>query len=219
MTEVRAGLPIVGFADADAFEAWIEAQSDDAPGLWLKLAKKGSRIASLSKAEAIDAALCHGWIDGQLDTYDEACWLIRFTPRKPRSKWSEVNRTRALQLIEAGRMRPTGLAQIEVAKSAGLWEVAYAPSSRAEVPPDLQAAANALGRVIASLQLRGISADQMPLRTPYQLDDCAWVANRWCELLPLPPDLKQRLMELDNPLVRLELVNDLLERQGLLRNI
>ena len=104
MTEVRAGLPIVGFADADAFEAWIEAQSDDAPGLWLKLARKGSRIASLSKAEAIDAALCHGWIDGQLDTYDE----IRFTPRKPRSKWSEVNRARALQLIEAGRMRPAG---------------------------------------------------------------------------------------------------------------
>ena len=86
------------------------------------------------------------------------------------------------------------------------------------VPPDLQAAANALGRVIASLQARGISADQMPLRAPYQLDDCAWVANRWCELLPLPPELKQRLMELDNPLVRLELVNDLLERQGLLRN-
>ena len=136
MTEVRAGLPIVGFADADAFEAWIEAQSDDAPGLWLKLARKGSRIASLSKAEAIDAALCHGWIDGQLDTYDE----IRFTPRKPRSKWSEVNRTRASQLVEAGRMRPAGLAQIEAAKSEGRWEVAYAPASRAEVPLDLRAA-------------------------------------------------------------------------------
>ena len=140
MTEVRAGLPIVGFADAGAFEVWIEAQSDDAPGLWLKLAKNGSKIVSLSKAEAIDAALCHGWIDGQLDTYDDACWLVRFTPRKPRSKWSEINRTRALQLIEAGRMRPTGLAQIEAAKSDGRWEVAYAPASRAEVPPDLRAA-------------------------------------------------------------------------------
>ena len=140
MTEVRAGLPIVGFADASAFEAWIEAQSGDAPGLWLKLAKKDSRITSVSKAEAIDAALCHGWIDGQLDTYDDACWLVRFTPRKPRSKWSEVNRTRALQLIEAGRMRPAGLAQIEAAKNDGRWEVAYAPASRAEVPPDLQAA-------------------------------------------------------------------------------
>ena len=139
MTEVRAGLPIVGFADAGAFEAWIEARSDDAPGLWLKLAKKGSRIASLSKAEAIDAALCHGWIDGQLDKYDDTCWLVRFTPRKPRSKWSEVNRTRALQLIEAGRMQSAGLAQVEAAKSDGRWEVAYAPASRSAVPPDLQA--------------------------------------------------------------------------------
>ena len=140
MTEVRAGLPIVGFADASAFEAWIEAHSGDAPGLWLKLVKKDSRITSVSKAQAIDAALCHGWIDGQLDTYDDACWLVRFTPRKPRSKWSEVNRTRALQLIEAGRMRPAGLAQIEAAKSDGRWEVAYAPASRAEVPLDLRAA-------------------------------------------------------------------------------
>lgn len=140
MAEVRTGLPIIGFADARAFELWIAAQPNDAPGLWLKLAKKGSGIANLSKAEAIDAALCHGWIDGQLDKYDDACWLIRFTPRKPRSKWSEVNRTRALQLIEAGRVRPAGLAQIETAKEDGRWDAAYAPASRAEVPPDLQAA-------------------------------------------------------------------------------
>lgn len=142
MTELRAGLPIIGFANASAFEAWLEAQPDDSPGLWLKLAKKGSGIASLSKAEAIDAALCHGWIDGQLDKYDDACWLVRFTRRKPRSKWSAVNRTRALQLIEAGRMRPTGLAQVEAARDDGRWEAAYAPASRAEVPSDLQAALN-----------------------------------------------------------------------------
>ncbi len=121
MTELRAGLPIIGFADASEFEAWIEAQPNDASGLWLKLAKKDSWIASLSKAEAIDAALCHGWIDGQLDKYDDACWLIRFTPRKLRSKWLEVNRTRALQLIEAGRMQSAGLAQIEAAKKR--WSV------------------------------------------------------------------------------------------------
>ncbi len=143
MTETKAGLPIIGFADAVAFETWIVAQSNDAAGLWLKLAKQGSGIASLSKAEAIDAALFHGWIDGQLDKYDDCHWLIRFTPRRPRSKWSEINRARALELIEAGRMRLAGLVQIEAAKHDGRWDAAYAPASRAEVPPDLQAALDA----------------------------------------------------------------------------
>ena len=140
MSETKAGLPIIGFATSAAFEAWIETQPSDAPGLWLKLAKKGSGIASLSKADAIDTALCHGWIDGQLDKYDDRCWLIRFTPRKPRSKWSEVNRNRALELIEAGRMRPAGFTQVAAAKNDGRWEDAYAPASRAQVPQDLQAA-------------------------------------------------------------------------------
>ena len=97
----------------------------------------------MSKADAIDAALCHGWIDGQLDRYDDACWLVRFTPRKRSSKWSQNNRTRALELIEAGRMRPTGLAEVEAAKADGRWDVAYAPASTAQPPPDLQAALDA----------------------------------------------------------------------------
>ena len=134
MTEMRSGLPIIGFADAAAFEGWIEAQPPDAPGLWVKFSKKGSGAASVSKAEAIDVALCHGWIDGQLDSYDDAWWLTRFTPRKPRSKWSQLNRTRALQLIEQGRMRRSGLAQVEAAKADGRWEAAYAPSGAAEAP-------------------------------------------------------------------------------------
>jgi uncharacterized protein YdeI (YjbR/CyaY-like superfamily) len=140
---MRAGLPIIGFADAAAFEAWLAAEPRESAGLWLKLAKRGSGIASLSKAEAIDAALCHGWIDGQLDKYDEKSWLIRFTPRRPKGKWSEVNRSRALELIEAGRMRPAGLAEVEAAKADGRWDAAYAPQSRAEVPGDLQAALDA----------------------------------------------------------------------------
>jgi uncharacterized protein YdeI (YjbR/CyaY-like superfamily) len=143
MAEVRAGLPIIGFADEAAFSAWIEEQPEGVVGLWLKLAKKDSRVASLSKAEAIDVALCQGWIDGQLDRYDAACWLIRFTPRKPRSKWSEVNRARALELIADGRMQAAGLAQIEAAKADGRWNDAYAPASRAEVPHDLQIALDA----------------------------------------------------------------------------
>ena len=83
------------------------------------------------------------------------------------------------------------------------------------VPEDLQRTANALGKLIKSLQERRVPEDQMPLLPPYQLDDCGWVANRWCELLPMPVDLKQRLMELDNPLLRLELVSDILDRTGI----
>jgi uncharacterized protein YdeI (YjbR/CyaY-like superfamily) len=140
MTEERAGLPIVAFKDLAALERWLEAQPANSPGLWIKLAKAGSGIASVTKAEAIDAALCHGWIDGQLDKYDDAFWLIRFTPRKARSKWSQVNRARAEELIEAGRMRPEGLAQIEAARGDGRWDAAYAPASKAQVPRDFQAA-------------------------------------------------------------------------------
>jgi uncharacterized protein YdeI (YjbR/CyaY-like superfamily) len=141
--ETRAGLPILAFADARAFDAWLESQGATAPGLWLKLAKKGSPEPTLTKSEAIDAALCHGWIDGQLDAYDDHSWLIRFTPRKPRSKWSELNRRRAAELLAEGRMRPAGVAQIETAKTDGRWERAYAPASTAEPPPDLVVALDA----------------------------------------------------------------------------
>jgi uncharacterized protein YdeI (YjbR/CyaY-like superfamily) len=142
-TEAKASLPILSFSNAAAFASWLANQPRTAPGLWLKIAKKGSGIPSLTKADAIDAALCHGWIDGQLDKYDAQCWLIRFTPRKTRSKWSDVNRTRALELIDAGRMAAAGMAEIEAAKADGRWNAAYAPASRATVPPDLQAALDA----------------------------------------------------------------------------
>jgi uncharacterized protein YdeI (YjbR/CyaY-like superfamily) len=141
MNEERAGLPILAFADPAALDAWLEDQPPDAPGLWIEFAKAGSRIASVTKAEAIDAALCHGWIDGQLEKYDDSSWLVRFTPRRARSKWSQVNRARAEELIEAGRMRPPGLAQIEAARSDGRWSAAYVPASTAQVPPDLKAGA------------------------------------------------------------------------------
>jgi uncharacterized protein YdeI (YjbR/CyaY-like superfamily) len=140
MTEERAGLPIIAFPDLAALERWLAAQPADSPGLWIKLAKTGSGIASVTTGEAIDAALCHGWIDGQLDKYDDAFWLVRFTPRKTRSKWSQVNRARAEELLAAGRVHPGGLAQIEAARSDGRWEAAYAPASKAQVPADLQTA-------------------------------------------------------------------------------
>jgi uncharacterized protein YdeI (YjbR/CyaY-like superfamily) len=140
MTEERAGLPILAFADANALDRWFESQPETSRGLWIKFAKAGTGIPSVTKAEAIDAALCHGWIDGQLDKYDDQYWLVRFTPRKALSRWSEVNRKRASELLEAGEVRPRGLAQIEAAKADGRWEDAYAPSSKAEIPADLQAA-------------------------------------------------------------------------------
>jgi len=143
LPEMRAGLPILAFADADAFAAWLAQAPADSPGLWLKLAKDGSGRASLSKAEAIDAALCHGWIDGQLNPYDDDWWLIRFTPRKPRSKWSQKNRERAEQLIAAGRMTAAGQAAIDAAREDGRWDAAYASASKAEIPADLQQALDA----------------------------------------------------------------------------
>ena len=142
MGERRSGLPVLAFAHVEALEVWFASQPGDAPGIWIKLAKKAAPRATLTKAEAIDAALCHGWIDGKLEKYDDVYWLIRFTPRRSGSKWSLVNRKRALDLIEQGRMRPKGLAQIETAKADGRWDAAYAPASTADVPGDLRDALN-----------------------------------------------------------------------------
>ena len=141
--EIRAGLPILAFADAAGFDAWLAAAPADSPGLWLRLAKDGSGQASLSKAEAIDIALCHGWIDGQLQPYDRDWWLTRFTPRKRQSKWSQKNCERAEQLIAEGRMAQAGHAAIAAAKADGRWDAAYASARRITVPDDLQVALDA----------------------------------------------------------------------------
>ena len=141
MTETRNELPIMAFADAPALEAWLEAQASGAPdehrGIWLKLAKAGSGVASVSRQEAIDAGLCFGWIDGLINSYDEAFFLIRYTPRRKRSKWSLVNVERAQALMAEGRVRPGGMREIEAAKADGRWDAAYPPASRMEVPDDL----------------------------------------------------------------------------------
>jgi uncharacterized protein YdeI (YjbR/CyaY-like superfamily) len=153
-SEEHFGLPIIAFANAASLEGWLDAQPAHSKGLWIKFAKKSSRTGTLTKAEAIDAALCHGWIDGQLDRSDEHHWLVRFTPRKRGSKWSLINRRRATALIEAGRMRPSGLAQVEAARSDGRWNAAYAPASAAQIPGDLQAALDAnpkAGKFFATL--------------------------------------------------------------------
>ncbi|WP_257550975.1 YdeI family protein [Sphingopyxis sp. DBS4] len=143
MTEYRSGLPIASFADQIALEDWLAEQPSDSNGAWVRFPKKSSSTVSVTKAQAIDSALCFGWIDGQLDKYDAESWLVRFTPRRPRSKWSKVNRKRALELISAGRMQPSGQLEIDKAKADGRWEAAYASASKAEIPPDLQNALDA----------------------------------------------------------------------------
>lgn len=147
--ETRGGLPILLFADRAALEAWLERQPRGHSGIWLKLAKKGSGVASVSQKEAVEAGLCFGWIDGLLNPYDARFYLIRFTPRRPRSKWSQINVEKAAALIEAGRMRAGGLAEIEAAKADGRWADAYPPHSRAEPPPELQAALDASPKAAA----------------------------------------------------------------------
>ena len=131
-------LPIILFASGAELEAWLEAEHAESEGIWLKIAKKGSGVGSVSYAEAVELGLCFGWIDGQGMRLDDRHYLQRFTPRRPRSKWSRLNRDRAEALVAAGRMRPSGLAAVEAARADGRWDAAYEPPSTAEVPPDLE---------------------------------------------------------------------------------
>jgi len=140
MAKARRDLPVVAFKSQQAFDSWLVSQPAGSRGLWLKIARKSSGIGSISRDEAVDTALCHGWIDGQLDSFDDKYWLIRFTPRKSTSIWSEKNRARALELAKLGEMRPAGLREIDRAKADGRWERAYAAASTATVPDDLRAA-------------------------------------------------------------------------------
>lgn len=137
------GLPILAFASPEAFETWLGEHHADSGGLWLKIARKGADEPSVTYGEAIEVALCHGWIDGQKGRFDERHWLQRFTPRKPGSRWSQINRDKASALIEAGRMRPAGLREVEAAQADGRWEAAYAGQRTATVPDDLRAALDA----------------------------------------------------------------------------
>lgn len=131
---------MLSFATARAFATWLGRNHAESPGAWLKLAKKSASGGSLSYSEALEVALAWGWIDGQKQRHDEMFWLQRFTPRQPRSGWSQINREKALALIAAGKMQPPGQAQVEQAQRDGRWDAAYAPASRATVPPDLAAA-------------------------------------------------------------------------------
>ncbi|MGZ4610309.1 MAG: YdeI/OmpD-associated family protein [Actinomycetes bacterium] len=135
-------VPVVSFADQEAWRTWLEQHHGDAAaGVWLQIARKHSAAArALTYAEALDVALCYGWIDGQKRGLDEGAWLQRFTPRRSRSIWSKANRAKAESLIAAGAMRPAGLAEVERAKADGRWQAAYDGQRTAAVPDDLAAA-------------------------------------------------------------------------------
>jgi uncharacterized protein YdeI (YjbR/CyaY-like superfamily) len=132
-----ADLPTLSFVSQEAWEDWLEA-NESAEGVWMRIAKKGSGIESITHPEALEAALCHGWIDGQRKRLDDEFFLQKFTPRTARSVWSRINRDKAERLLEAGRMRPGGLQEMERAKADGRWDAAYEPQSTASVPKDLQ---------------------------------------------------------------------------------
>jgi uncharacterized protein YdeI (YjbR/CyaY-like superfamily) len=130
-------LPIMSFTSQDEWETWLAGQHATSPGLWLKIAKKDSGVRTVSYQEALEVALCFGWIDGQKGGLDEVHWRQRFTPRKARSRWSRINRDKAQALIDAGRMHPAGLREVELAKADGRWDVAYEGQRTITVPPDL----------------------------------------------------------------------------------
>ncbi len=144
-----ADLPILVFRDQKTWAAWLTKNHGKSSGVWLRMAKKASGLPSVSHSEALNVALCYGWIDGQARSADENTWVQKFIPRAKKSIWSKINRQKALALIEAGQMRPAGLAEIERAKKDGRWEAAYDSPRGATVPDDLQAALDGNARAKA----------------------------------------------------------------------
>jgi uncharacterized protein YdeI (YjbR/CyaY-like superfamily) len=132
------GLPILMFGSAAEWEAWLEA-NPEADGVWVKIAKKSTGIESVRYPEVLESALCFGWIDARREALDDEHFLQRFVPRRPRSRWSRINRETAERLVAEGRMRPAGLAEVERAKADGRWDAAYDPQSTSVVPDDLAA--------------------------------------------------------------------------------
>jgi uncharacterized protein YdeI (YjbR/CyaY-like superfamily) len=132
--------PVEEFRTRAAWEKWLARHHGDEAGVWVKFAKKGTGVTTVTYAEALEVALCHGWIDAQVKRLDETYYLQRFTPRRARSKWSRINREAATRLIEAGAMRPSGLAEVERAKADGRWDAAYDSPANAVVPDDFERA-------------------------------------------------------------------------------
>lgn len=133
-----AELSTLPFASKKKWADWLAKQHDTSAGVWLKLAKKDSGIASITYDEAVDVALCYGWIDGQKKSFDDQYWLQKFTPRRPKSIWSKINTEKAERLIASGEMKPAGLKAVEAAKEDGRWHAAYVSPKNSTVPEDFQ---------------------------------------------------------------------------------
>jgi uncharacterized protein YdeI (YjbR/CyaY-like superfamily) len=155
MTESSGTAETIFFPDAAAFEAWLSDHVDHTPGVWLKIAKKSSGVASLTDDEAVDVGLCFGWISGQRKSLDDVYYLQKYVPRRPRSRWSQVNVRKVEELTAAGRMRPSGMAEVEAAKADGRWDAAYESQKDATVPPDLAAALSASPRAAEAFDALG----------------------------------------------------------------
>ena len=143
------------FRDAAEFEDWLGAHVDHQPGVWLKIAKKSSGIPSLTDDEAVDVGLCFGWISGQRRSLDDEYYLQKYVPRRARSRWSQVNVRKVEELTAAGRMRPSGQAEVDAAKADGRWDAAYESQKDATVPPDLADALAASPRAAAAFEALG----------------------------------------------------------------
>ena len=131
-----AELPVLKFGSQAEWEKWLDENGNQADGVWLKYAKKDSGEITLNHTQAVETALCYGWIDSQAKTFDDKYYLQKFSPRRPRSTWSKINVERAEELIAAGRLKPAGLDQVEAAKADGRWAAAYAGQRTAEAPAD-----------------------------------------------------------------------------------
>lgn len=142
LEKARGDLPVMVFKHQTDWEAWLGKHFDSSPGIWMRLAKKSATLQSVTYQEALEWALCYGWIDGQKKAFDKESWLQRFTPRGPKSIWSRINHDKALRLIKSRRMKPAGLAAIRRAKENGRWDAAYDSHSTAVPPPDFQEALN-----------------------------------------------------------------------------
>ena len=172
MVASRDAAEVVAFRDGAAFEKWLEENVDHQAGVWLKLAKKSSGVPSMTDAEAVDIGLCYGWISGQRRSLDDVYYLQKYVPRRPRSRWSMVNVRKVEDLLAAGRMRPSGLAEVEAAMADGRWDAAYESQRLATVPDDLAAALAASPRAAQAFERLGrteqyrVILDIVTTRTP-----------------------------------------------------
>jgi uncharacterized protein YdeI (YjbR/CyaY-like superfamily) len=136
----KKDLPSRRFRSQSAWETWLEKNHEKSPGVWLELGKKGSGVVTVSYAEALEVALCYGWIDGLVQSVDAKVYRQRFTPRRARSKWSQINRAAVERLHAAGRLSPAAVRQMEAAKADGRWDAAYPSPGQMRPPEDLEAA-------------------------------------------------------------------------------